>query len=242
MTPLVPDIVRRESLPQAEREAMFVLLERHYLKVTRPDFERDLNQKQWVILVREAESGTIRGFSTIEVFLFVHNRRRLRILYSGDTVIDRDYWGSLALPVGYASLVSALTDDEPIPTYWFLLSKGFRTYRILPVFFDSFFPRWNRPMPDSEAGLLGALGHYKFNDAFDSASGILRSGPEAQCLRPDLGLVSERRKNRDIEFFLRTNPGHAAGDELVCLADFSLDNLSPFMQRALSRSRVEVRL
>jgi hypothetical protein len=36
-----------------------------------------------------------------------------------------------------------------------------------------------------------------------------------------------------VEFFQKLNPGHAQGDELVCLARFHPDNLTPYIRRQL---------
>ena len=40
-------------------------------------------------------------------------------------------------------------------------------------------------------------------------------------------------KNKNIQFFLRKNPNYQKGDELVCLAEISFDNLTNLGKRVL---------
>ena len=46
-----------------------------------------------------------------------------------------------------------------------------------------------------------------------------------------------RLANPDVAFFARVNPGHEAGDELVCLTTLDDDNLTRAGRRMLARGR-----
>ena len=46
---------------------------------------------------------------------------------------------SLAGSFGHFML-RMLKEHRGTPVYWFLISKGYRTYRFLPVFFNRFYP------------------------------------------------------------------------------------------------------
>ena len=53
-----------------------------------------------------------------------------------------------------------------------------------------------------------------------------------QRLRGPLGEIpASRRRNADVAFFIDRNPGHAQGDELVCLTKISETNLTPAGRR-----------
>src|SRR6266487_5002258 len=54
-----------EDLTPAERDSMYRVLAQYHQKVARQQFERDLAEKEWAILLADAASGQIRGFSTL---------------------------------------------------------------------------------------------------------------------------------------------------------------------------------
>ena len=53
-------------------------------------------------------------------------------------------------------------------------------------------------------------------------------------LRENVVVLSEKHlKNKNIQFFLEKNPNYQKGDELVCLAEISFDNLTNLGKRVL---------
>jgi hypothetical protein len=84
---------------------------------------------------------------------------------------------------------------------------------------------------------MGALARTQFGDAYDERAGVVRFERPHQ-LRPHLAAVPEGRDaDPHIRFFLERNPGHARGDELVCLADLADSNLTAAGRRMVRRSR-----
>lgn len=210
---------------------MLRLMQTHYEGVSEGQFVRDLQAKQWVILLYE-ENG-LCGFSTQVLFDFPHESRPTRIFFSGDTIIDKHHWGSLALPVAWGRLMLSLTSPG-LDLYWLLTSKGYKTYRFLPVFFYEFYPCFSKPTPTFEKALLESVAGLRFGRRFDPASGVLRAEPGAQRLREGVAELDDRRlRDPHVAFFQQQNPGHARGDELVCLARFHPDNLKPYIRRQL---------
>ena len=58
--------VRRPAqLLPAQRDRMYALLVHYFKNVTRPQFDEDLFEKEWVIILTDAASGQIQGFSTL---------------------------------------------------------------------------------------------------------------------------------------------------------------------------------
>lgn len=230
---LEPHIVARESLTQEIREAMFVLHSRNFECVDRERFIADLEEKDWVILLLNGEGG-VAGFSTQKLISLPVAGRTVRFLYSGDTVVDRAHWNTPLLAGCFGHLMLRLLDTYGEgDLFWFLISKGFRTYRFLPVFFNRFWPAPDSEMPADMAALLTVVARHKFNDAFDSCSGIIRP-LNGDRLIPELaGISTERLKNPQVAFFLARNPGYAHGDELACLAPISRDNLNAYAHRVI---------
>ena len=216
---------RVPELAAAERDEMYQLMDRHFEGVGPEQFARDLAAKDWVLRIRA--DGRLLGFSTLQSWHTTHAGRRLAVIYSGDTIVDPAAWGSPVLPRAWIALVRHIQSSHPhLPWYWLLLSSGFRTYRLLPVFWREFWPRHDATTPADAAALLRALARDRFGASFDETAGVVRF-PHPQRLRAPLQAVPEgRRHDPHVEFFLARNAGHAAGDELVCLAELSDANLT----------------
>lgn len=212
---------------------MLRIMQAYYCNVTRDQFLKDLDEKEWVILLWE--NGRICGFSTQMLFDHDFDGHWIQVIFSGDTIIEENHRGSLALPVAWGHLMLSILSDHPErELYWLLIIKGYKTYRFLPVFFREFYPSCVKKAPAFETALLCSLGRRKWGDQFDSESWIIRASEGAQYLRPGVADITEaRRRDKDIAFFEKANPGHSKGDELVCIARCHEDNLKPFILRRL---------
>jgi hypothetical protein len=238
VTPLVLDTA---SLDQAQRRAMFALFERYYEATSYPRFLADLADKSHVLLLRD-EVGAICGFSTMALYERDFHGTRVRVLFSGDTVVEERHWGQQALAFAwlrFAGEVKAQQSDAPL--YWFLISKGHRTYRYLAAFSREFYPAPNRATPSPTAKLMAFLARDRFGPAYDSAAGVLRFPKSLGHLRDTYAVVPEaHRRLPEVAFFLERNPGYAHGEELVCLCELTAENLQPIARRAFrTRSTVK---
>ena len=214
-------------MTSGERDEAFVLLGRHFNGVTRDQFERDLSSKNMVLLLRDGTSRELVGFSTMRVYETRVDGLPVSVVCSGDTIVDPAAWSSAALPRSWISVVSKLRLDYPNGSFYFLLiTSGFRTYRLLSTFWQTFYPRFDAPTPPQMQHLLDTLAIERFGRAYDPVGGIVRF-PNPQILRPHLAGISPARLNDPhIAFFARRNPGHARGDELACLCELAESNLT----------------
>ncbi len=222
---------RVDGLGPERRREMFALLARHFGGVSEAVFAADLDQKNWTLLFEE--EGALVGFSTLLLHPFVHEGETLTVVYSGDTIVDPAAWGSTALPRTWIHAVRRLHAEhgQGGRLFWLLITSGFRTYRFLPVFWRDFHPRHDAPIPPEPAALRHALARARFGDRYDPARGVVRL-ESPQPLRAHLAGVPEaRRADPHVAFFLKANPGHARGDELVCLTELSDENLTPAGRR-----------
>src|ERR1700692_2782486 len=113
-------------------------------------FLEDLTKKDEVLLVRD--EGRLVGFTTMLVYEHDWHEGPVRVVYSGDTVVDRAHWGKPALPFDWISRLGSLRRERPeVPLYWLLLVKGHRTFRYLPLFSKSFHPHWSMQRTDLKA-------------------------------------------------------------------------------------------
>jgi hypothetical protein len=218
-------IVRRDELTRTQTDEMFQLLARHFDGVTRAQFAQDLAEKNWTVLIQR--DGRLVGFSTLLIYESAFDGEPVSIVYSGDTIVAPEAWGTPVLARGWITAVNQLREHYPRGKYyWLLLTSGFRTYRFLPVFWREFFPRHDVATPAHLKQLRDQLTAERFGDQYDLHSGIVRMH-HPQRLQGELKMIPvERSADPHVAFFLAHNPGHAQGDELVCLTELSPENLT----------------
>jgi hypothetical protein len=223
-----------DEVTPTERESMYALMTEHYANVTPQRFAADLAEKQWVLQIHDGD-GRLRGFSTQKILSTNLDGRRVRALFSGDTIVHRDDWGQTALTQQWGRFALDLMDEYPAePLYWFLISKGYKTYRFLPVFFHQFYPRYDCPTPADIQTLLGQFARAKFGDAFDAQRGVVAAKPNDCHLLPGVAEVTAGRlQDPHVRFFHERNPQHALGDELCCLAPLTPDNFTAAAYRVI---------
>jgi hypothetical protein len=231
---MLSEISSVSRMPLSDCRAIYDLFNRHYEHVSWPQFERDLAEKDAVIVLRDGR-GVPCGFSTQKVMHINVDGRAVRAIFSGDTIIDPSHWGDQELGRAWCRYVGQVRAAEPgTPLYWFLISKGYRTYLYLPVFFEKYYPACAWPTPPAEQRILNALAGAKFPNYYDSETGLIVFPESRGNLKPELAAVPPRRlHNAHVRFFLARNPKYAQGTELACLAKISPENMRSYPARIL---------
>jgi hypothetical protein len=226
------ELVARAEVSSGVQDEMFALLSGQFEGVSRPGFEADLAGKSHVVLLRSPDDGRLRGFSTIDIYRRTVEGARVGVVYSGDTVVDGGGGMGSSLSRIWIGAVNLLRREAGLERlWWLLLTSGYRTYRFLPMYWREFHPRWDAPIPAAAHRLREALAEDRFGSLFDPGTGVVRF-PEPQVLRPGLaGIPAARLADPHVAFFARANPGHGAGDELVCLTELAESNLTPAGRR-----------
>src|SRR5215207_2226429 len=99
-------LVARSDLSAARREEMFALLTQHFEGVTPEQFERDLAEKDYVVEIRSA--GRLVGFTTLRVTTSHFNHAPITAIYSGDTIVAPEAWGTPALARAWITSVNRI--------------------------------------------------------------------------------------------------------------------------------------
>ncbi|MCC6133049.1 MAG: hypothetical protein IT186_24220 [Acidobacteria bacterium] len=220
------EVLECQKLGPREKDALFSLMERHYDRVERGAFESDLSEKHWVVLLR-AEGGDVKGFSTLAEMRHSVGQESIRALFSGDTVVDRAFRVSPELSRTWGAFAFRWAEEVPTErSFWFLISSGFRTFRFLPVFFSRYVPSPAGNEVEDWSRILFSLARERFGQSFDPETGIVRLKNPTPLKAGEGEPTGRERSDPDVEFFLRRNPGWAAGDELACLTEISRTNLT----------------
>lgn len=218
---------------------LFAIYQTYYAPTDLAVFTADFRAKSWAIVLVDAQGREV-GFSTIADHVDLIEGQRVRCLFSGDTIIDRAYWGTQALPYRWIELAGQIKASDPTtPLYWLLISKGHRTYRYMPGFTFDHYPHPEHDTPADVAQIMSVLGTRRFGAAFDPTCGIVRPGDLPTRLRDDFDGVAAAGQNRYVKFFNTMNPGYAHGDELLCLCELSADNLRPRARRQFLRGMLD---
>ena len=228
----VPQLTDVAAIGEATQREMFSLFERYYDGTGFKIFRRDLLAKDRVVLLRD-HSGALRGFSTLAVYTREYRGHPLKVVFSGDTIIDEPAWGSHAFAFAWLRWVGALKAEAPeVPLYWLLISKGHRTYRYLPAFSRTYYPAHDAATPGPVQALMDFLAADRFGVAYKAGSGVLRFAGSEGRLRPHFARIPEKDlRLPEVHYFLQRNPGYAQGDELVCLCELAAGNLRPIARR-----------
>jgi hypothetical protein len=213
------------KLVKSEKQAMYLLFCRYYSNVTLEQFYKDLNKKDYVFLLRDKSSLEVKGFSTIAELNVEYNGKNIRGFFSGDTVIDKDYWGQGTLGVNFLKFLFIQKLKKPFsPLYWFLISKGYKTYLLMANNFKEHYPRHEEKTPKDKKWIIDTFGRELYGKFYDSEKGLITySKHEANikdCLKSDVTPITSEMllANDRIKYFSEQNPEWQSGDELACIA------------------------
>jgi hypothetical protein len=234
-------IVRsRAELDPLDVERMHCLYAAYYDAAPQDQFRSDLAGKDFVIELREG--AELRGFSTLALMDFARGERRA--IYSGDTIIDRRYWGEQVLAHAFCAFAGRIKAAAPaVPLYWFLISKGHRTYRYLGVFAHRYFPSPAEPACPEAKAWIDELAARRFGAAYVPELGLVRFPRSRGHLKAEwAGVRDAVRERAEARFFLERNPRYHEGDELCCLAALEIDNLRSLARKAFIEGMHDDRL
>lgn len=228
------------DLTPSERSTMLGLLSIEFLGVRREDFDRDLKEKDVVMLLRkETCDGEIVGFSTLMVLDLPIEDRKVKGVFSGDTTVLEEYRSSngLGVQIGrYFRNTLELYPEHEI--FYILISKGWRTYKILPFFFRGFAPKHDLPTSPEDKSVMDAFGMVKYPEDYNSDKGLIMFSKETQRLVPgNVDAIPPSDPDEHTRFFLERNKTYLSGTELVCVARIHESNFAPALVRLLKQAK-----
>lgn len=232
------------QLPNEVIEQMFSLMPAVYDGLSKEQFRLDLKKKNKVILIHDSSKNRLVGFSTLYLFdekisSELSQEKRFTGLFSGDTIIDPNYWGGSALQMAFGLFfVSVILSNPFKPLYWFLISKGYKTYLLMANNFGESFPQPDAEIPKSMGNLMNEVYSHLYPDSWNRGTGLIHNTHGEYHIKygvaaPDEFLVSN---NRRVAYFLKRNPGWQDGDELACLAKMKSSDLANYVLKRFRKA------
>jgi hypothetical protein len=180
------------------------------------------------------ESSAIAGFTTIQVFEFEGKV----IIYSGDTVIEENSRGDIELMRAWWRFSYKIQQEHPDKrVLWLLISKGWRTYKFFPMFLKEIYPTYRYKTPSDIQEFIDRLSLFKFGECYQNGIVVPKEPDMLKSGKNDI--PHKRTEDEDVKFFLARNPEFYKGNELVCLAELSVSNLTKAGLRLLHGVRSE---
>lgn len=206
---------------------MFEVFSKYYLNTSFDQFMSDLSEKDVVFLLKDSASREIKGFSTL-VNLYVDvDGQEQRGCFSGDTILEKEYWGQGTLGIAFLRYLFVQKLKNPFkPLYWFLISKGYKTYLLMANNFRNHYPRYERETPSKEKDVIKAFSKNLYGEFFDETTGVISFSKVSSkdCLKAEITPITKELllKNDRIKYFANKNPGWEEGHELACVAEMTL--------------------
>jgi len=212
------------TLIQSEIEELFELYSVYYENLNKEQFIIDLKNKTSVILMKNRK-GEVKGFSTLTNFRLLNHPDKPYCLYSGDTIIHEDYWGTSALTMEFLKNILIEKIKHPFSNvWWFLISKGYKTYLLLANNFHEYYPRVGVKTPKEKMDIIECLSEMVYPNHFNRETGLITfEDSKHEKLKVFVAPITDQMcdKNIKIKFFQDANPNWERGDELACIGKVS---------------------
>lgn len=218
-----------KSITVSHVKQMYDLYSSFYDNTALDIFLDDLSKKSGVILVTRKSDDKVVGFSTQTCFNLKVDGRPVRGLFSGDTIIEPAYWGNNSLAqVFHRRLLLERIKQPFTPFYWFLISKGYKTYLLLSNNFYNYYPNVQSSSHDERfRRITQAYCDALFPEAFDRERMLLDFGHDYVHLKGDVAAITPEltAANKHIAFFEKVNPEWRRGTEVPCLGSLDYESL-----------------
>lgn len=201
-------------------------------------FLNDMTKKTGIFLVRRRSDDALVGFSTIAILnLKMSDGKDAIGLFSGDTIIEREYWGSRALQLGFFKFLLSLKLRNPTKSlFWLLISKGYKTYLLLANNFSRFYPHPEGKYTEF-GGMVEQYCDVLFPGYYDRERKLLDFGKNYQRLRCDVAEITDEIRHRyeNINYFEHCNPTWRDGTELPCIGRGDFTDIPLYIFKLLTK-------
>lgn len=233
-------VVPPSSLSQGDIDGMFALMQSYYEHTDYAEFTRDLKQKDDVIVLRAGSFGHLIGFSTLKYFdLPTKSHTRAIGVFSGDTIVHQKYWGSTSLQKAFLVQLCRLKfRHRGARLYWFLISKGYKTYLLMANNFPVHYPRFEQETPPEFQSMMDHVYSELYPDTYEPGADLIHNEGHSYRLKTGVAYPSESLVAGlpRVRYFVEKNPNWHLGSELTCIAEMDYMVLVRYLSKALKKT------
>ena len=230
--------LKPSNLSEAQKDRMFFLMEKSYDNLDKNIFLLELEDKDITFLLLDKKENIV-GFTSVKLFSKKIEGEDIIGVFSGDTVVLERYRGGLELSYAWLNYALNLNDGNKL-IFWFMLSKGYKTYRLLPRFFKEFYPHYKIDTPKKIKIIIDNFSFDLFGDRYDSASNIYKPARNYNVKLGKKEINDNLLKDKYIKFFAEKNKNFWMGEELVSYCELSKKNLKFFANLFLFIGRCKI--
>jgi len=206
------------SLSDKSISEMAKLFEQYYVDISLEQFRSDLFEKTHVFMFTDKKK--IVGFSTI-FRKHIPSVGPGTFLFSGDTVLMEEYWGSKILQkTFFRYIVESKLRTPALPLYWMLISKGFKTYLMMRRNFAHSFPQQDTKTPETIQKIMDHFYKWKYGEFYNPRTGLITFESSRGAVKGKIAdPTKENFEDPEVQYFLGKNPDYKKGVELACVAE-----------------------
>ncbi len=225
------------SFSSNQIEELYNIFSKYYKNVDFDKFKKDFLKKDKVILLKDKKSKLIKGFSTLKIFNVEINNKKIIGLFSGDTVIDKEYWGQSALTFEFfKNLMKIRLLNLNKDFYWYLISKGYKTYLLLTNNFKNYYPRYDKPTSKNAKQIIDTFSFELFEDQYIKEKGIIIPKLKTDSLRNETAPINHNELlDPNIKYFEEINPNWNLGEELCCIGRVDIGLIQRYLSKFLRK-------
>lgn len=218
------------ALDGAGRRELWELVAR-YESLSFEEFERQCRELSTALVARHA-SGAIGGVVAARIFTVLRGEDERTMVWGEWGFLDPPFRGRLLLE--RAMLGGALPSllRHPLrPVYFMAEAASWKGYLALARGFVHLWPRPGASVPEAERRIVAQVLERRGDPDWDP---VLRVFHRGKPMAPSGGDESAPDHLRALhDFYRRENPGHAAGDSLLCVGRVSWASLASMPVRSL---------
>jgi len=229
--------IKNISVPQLlEMHKVFI---QYYHNADLHNFVTDMGKKKDVIVLQDKFSGKIVGFSTWTELEIINNNEKSIGIFSGDTVVKKEYWGNKELQKTFVKqLLKTKIKNPKTSVFWLLISKGYKTYLLLTNNFPKHYPSHKKNNIKLES-IVDEYCEQLYPSAYNKENRLLNFGNDYQYLKDDVAEITTDMtdENPKIRHFTKLNPSWQQGTELPCVGEVSVHMMWSFMRKNMRLSK-----
>ncbi|MFT4667362.1 MAG: hypothetical protein ACI8YQ_004291 [Polaribacter sp.] len=216
----------------ATKEEMWNIYKKYYNYSKSSFMERVANNNHFSLYTNQ---GKIVGFTGLRINKVQSDKKSKLLIYFGQTVIDKQFRGKALLPITGAKLcMKYFWDLLRSDVYFWCDALNYKPYLVFAKTLADFYPTRKRNMPKAIKNLIDFIGNQHYKESYCPETGTVLK-PVNLVSDLSVRVYENDRKDVDIQFYMKGNPGYIDGHGLITLAPVNFSNFNLLLKRFINK-------